>query len=590
MRLQRGILMRRMIGIAACVLALVTTVVWAAPTGQATLFQLFLLEARVDLERLADEAFGEEARPQTWTFNTDLESDKVAVDLWFDNEQLADEVFGDGQRPVEWFGATTPDPELLARNVRHDMELTADAVFTTGQRPQEWNGAPPIYRCDRTLQNLVRLLDRIYNVRPTTSQAAIGYCAVVAREIENELLPGVFERLPDDELPGLVWALRGDLERLANELLGVNERPSGWIGNIEEDSPTLAADTSADLELLADAHLGAGVRPEEWNQFIPASIALSYRNLRFNLELLADLSLGEDVRPGGWQGEDPLTRCDTTTQALALLLERNFDYTVDPTFVTVEEFCSLTEFTVNNVAENPPRPVAEAADLPEPEDVDTRYVGESNWAFSYLDVAALQYMGTMPQGVEFRAWYRNFGGSTMMFVSGDNFALFVDHRFTTLPENVFRDLPTLEGVRPLTFCDARWCNGPGPTPTPTGAGALMALVVGATPPAPADVQEIERVEGKVPVSWNNIRVTYLLDRLETGTVQVALEICAEPQQIACEPVTSVFDQATGTTKPVLSQYNGLNVYEFRYGFNDQVVVEGATRVASAIFLSDPTIR
>jgi hypothetical protein len=579
--------MRRITVIAAGLLALVGAVmVWAAPSQQASLFELFILEARSDLELLADTVRGEDNRPESWTFNTDLQSGTVVVDLWFDNEQLADEIFGVGQRPPDWFGATTNDPQLLARNVRHDMELSADNVFSTRQRPEAWHGAPPIYTCNRTLQNLVRLLDQFHNTRPTTSLAVIDYCAAVSHEIEESMLQVVFEAAPEAELPELVLALRGDLERLANELLGVNQRTSGWIGNIEEGSPTLAADIAADLELLADEALGSQVRPEEWNRFTPTSVALAYRNLRFNLELLADLSMGVGIRPHGWQGEDPLSRCDTIQQGLIFVVQRRYGFVVDEALTISPDFCDLAAFTANSIAENPPVLAFEDDEIAEV----SRYLAESVWAFTYMDVAALDYMGIMPQGTVFRAWYRNFAESNMMFVSGDDFALFIDRRWTTMPEEVFASLPTLDGVRPLTFCDARWCNGPGPTPTPTGSGALMALVFEATPPATISAEEVGRVEGKLQVSWNNIRVTYLLDRPETGTVQVALEICAEPQQIACEPVVSVFDNATGTFKPVLSQYNGLNVYEFRYGFNDQVVVEGTTRVTSAIFLSDPTIR
>jgi hypothetical protein len=266
-------------------------------------------------------------------------------------------------------------------------------------------------------------------------------------------------------------------------------------------------------------------------------------------------------------------------------MERNFGFVIDDTLAESENFCELTTFTANSIAENPPEP-----EVIPGSDEDLRFVGESQFAFTYLDQAATKYMGVMPNGTEFRAWYRNFNESTMMFVSGQDFALYIDRRWTTLPEETFVQLPTLEGVRPLTFCDANWCNGPGPTPTPTGGGPLLALVNAQTPPAQVSASDIGQLEGKTEVSWNNIRVTYLLDRADTGTVQVALEICAEPQQIACEAVINVFDNLTGTNKPVISQFNGLNVYEFRYGFNDQVVVEGSTRVASAIFLSDPTIR
>ena len=133
----------------------------------------------------------------------------------------------------------------------------------------------------------------------------------------------------------------------------------------------------------------------------------------------------------------------------------------------------------------------------------------------------------------------------MMFVQGDNFALYVDMRFTSLPETTFRSLPTLQGVDPLAYCDARWCNGPGPTPTPTGSGPLLSVLVGSTPVATPNVGVL--AASKQLVSWNQVRVTYVFDNLQTHTAQVALEVCAQAAQnaTACEPVISIFDNNVG---------------------------------------------
>jgi hypothetical protein len=95
---------------------------------------------------------------------------------------------------------------------------------------------------------------------------------------------------------------------------------------------------------------------------------------------------------------------------------------------------------------------------------------------------------------------------------------------------------------------------------------------------------------KTQVSWNNIRVTYLLDNPNTRTAQVALEICTDTTQTDCEPVIQIFDNATGAPKPVISQNNGLNVYEFAYGYTSNLLIEGATLFSPDIWISDPTIR
>lgn len=577
----------RFLVIVALMIALLGGVnVWASPPRQASLFEAFILQIRVDMEALANDVLGEGVRPGTWTFNANLQSTTFVSDLWFDNEQLADTIFGVGTRSATWFGVTSPNPELVARNVRHDLEISADAVYGPRTRPPTWNGAAAIFSCDRTLQNLTRLLDTLYNTRSTVPQSAVDYCGAVRLDVQNNLINTIFSASAlQSELPALILALRGDLERLADEALGVNQRPPTWTNNRDENSPTLLADIGSDLETLANLQLGNNIRPQDWFGFINNAPATSYRNLRYNLETLTNLSLGEGVRPRGWQGVDPLEECDPIEQGLFFVVEQNYGNRVDLTIGESPNYCQLVSFTANDLAENPPPALEE-----EIAGEDSRFLGESQYAFSYLDQAALQYMGVMPAGIQFRAWYRNFNESTMMFVSGDNFAVYIDRRWTSLPEEVFNTLPTLDGVRPLTFCDAYWCNGPGPTPTPTGGSPLELLVSGATPPPTIDAAQAGQQTGKTQVSWNHIRVTYLLDRPETGTVQVALEICAEPAQIACEPVISVFDNSIGANKPVLSQFNGLNVYEFRYGYSTNVIIEGATRVSPDIWISDPTIR
>lgn len=569
--------MRRytMLVLLTALLAVVGGLVSAAPSPQVTDLRTAVFDTRADLELLANTALGLDQRPAGWTFNTDLNSPMVLSDLWFDNELLADEIFG-GARPGNWFGITVNIPEIVIRNIRHDLELSATEALGTA-RPPEWRGAPPLVRCDRTLQNVITLLNRLYNIRTSTPESAFNYCLAVSAEAEESLINtalGQIENLPDQ-----ILAVRGDLERLADERLGLATRPPNWIGNVDRDSATLVGDNFLDLESLANTLLGNNVRPPAWIGVVTNSPAVSYRNLRHDLELLADVSMGVGNRPRGWQGIDPLERCDPLVQTLVILTEQIGYSTLD---IPESNFCERVEQTANIVAENPP------VDEIIVEDPDDRRVAQGDWAFSYLDVNARQYMGMMPEGTRFRAWYRNYGESTMMFVSGDDFALYVDQRWTTLPIDVFDNLPTLEGVAPLTFCDANWCDGPRSTPTPTGAGPLILLLEETTPQAPPSQEEVAE---KIRVSWNNIRVTYISDNPATRTAQVALEICAETQQITCEPVLRVFDNAAGAPKPVLSQTpGGLNVFEFPYGYTANLVVEGATLTSPDIWVSDPTIR
>jgi hypothetical protein len=565
-------------------LTLLVGYTWAAPDQQASLYERDLLDARNDLEFLANEVLGEDTRPSNWTGNDDLASQTVLVDLWFDNEQLADVAFGANTRPSNWIGATTRNPQLLLRNIRHDLELTADEQFGVDERPAEWRGAAAIIRCERSLQNLWFVLGQFYNSRPQTPESVLDYCRSLSDEADNAIATTVVGDNSELQgaLPSLILAIRGDLERLADERLGLNNRPANWTNNRDINSPTLVSDTFFDLEALADAQLGQDVRPEGWIGFVNSSLYLSNRNLRHDLELLADQTQGVGARPNGWQGTDPLMRCSALQQNVVFIAQQQYNVVLPPASI---DFCTQAEAAANLAIENPP-----VLDVSSTEEAgESRFMAESQWAFAYLDVTALQYMGQMPAGVRFRAWYRNFNTSTMMFVSGEDFAVYIDRRWTTMTQETFDALPTLEGVRPLTFCDANWCNGPGPTPTPTGSGPLEQLIYAGTPiPTVPSAEDVSST--LTQVSWNYIRVTYVLDNPTTNTAQVALEICQEPAQIACESVNRVFNNNTGVEITAVSQYNGLNVYEFPYGYTTNLIIEGATLFSPDVWISDPTIR
>lgn len=565
-------------------LLLLVGAVTAGSREQSNLFQAFLNDVHLDMEILADRVFAG-TRPEGWISEVDLASSSVLADIFYDNELLADEIFGVGVRPLNWIGASTRNTGLISRNIRHDLELSADEFLAEGNRPEGWVGAPAIYQCSRTIQNILNVLILVYGVRSNTPDAVFDYCTAVAAEIDDQLLPSILGTAVEDaDFQGLIWAVRGDLERLADETQGLGIRPPSWIGNTDLNSPDLAPDTLSDMERLADVLLGQQIRPDGWNGTISSSLSVSYRNLRQDLELLADATpqIGEGVRPNGWQGIDPLVRCDPNVQNLVLLVQINYRFTIDPTLINSASFCEETEKQANNMAENPP-----IASIEEEEENRFRY--ESQIAFTYLDAAATDYMGMMPLDTEFRAWYRNFNGSTMMFVSGENFAVYLDRRWTNMPQDVFDTLPTLEGVKPLAFCDANWCNGPAPTPTPTGDGPLLDIIRGVTPQPTIPAGGGGEVAGKTGVSWNHIRVNYLLQRPELGVAQVSLEICNDVSQVACEPVISIFNNNTGVAYPVISQFNGLNVYELPYGYSTNLLIEGTNFFSTDIWLNDPTL-
>ncbi|MEL7234203.1 MAG: hypothetical protein AAGK74_06895, partial [Chloroflexota bacterium] len=151
-------------------------------------------------------------------------------------------------------------------------------------------------------------------------------------------------------------------------------------------------------------------------------------------------------------------------------------------------------------------------------------------------------------------------------------------------------LPTIEGVAPLTFCDADWCNGPGPTPTPTG-GAIESLLAFETPVVEVPVTEEGGVprEQKTQINFENVRINYLQDNEQARTAEVTLELCRDATLIDCEPVTLVSDAATDEIIPPLRQQDGQNVYEFPYGYTANRVLESATLLSNDVFLSPPEL-
>lgn len=593
-RMAGGSLMRRphllRVGV-LLIAALMLVIPVLAQQNQATQLDLivdqdFIFDVRSDLETLADSVFGVETRPEGWRSNFDPAAPNAAPDLWYDSELLADAVFGPGLRPDGWLGATTVSQAALVRNVRHDLEMSASEVFATRARAETWRGAAPIFSCDRTLQNLVFVLGNFYRILPQTADSAINYCDSLRAEIEDELI-NILYGTPDGDgvlinVNDLLGLVRGDLERTADELLGPHTRPPGYVGNRDATSPSFVGDLFLDLNTLADLQFGQDERPEGWIGVISTTPGANYLNLRHDVELFTDATLGLGIRPTGWQGTNPLERCPPAVNQLVTLVEQNYEITFTELDPTAVDFCAQISDAANAVVEKPP--------VIDEVEAEQRFNATSNYAFAYLDVAALDYMGIMPGGTPFRSVYRNFGDSNMMFVAGEDFALYVDRRFTTLPETVYNSLPTLEGVDPIAYCDARWCNGPGPTPTPTGSGPLENLLFSSTPHPTPNPGQLEAT--KQLVSWNYVRVTYVQDNPITRSAQVTLELCQQPAQnaVACEPVQTVFNTQTAAFLPPIGQFNGLNVYELPYGYSTNVVIESQNFFANDVWISDPTIR
>jgi hypothetical protein len=477
----------------------------------------------------------------------------------------------------------------MARNLRHDLELLATLVFDDEDRPEDWIGAPPIYACEITVQNLIETMGDTFEFTPQTPGSVSNYCRAVTGEALDALAAQDVV-VTQGDVPQLLENVRGDLERLADELNGLGVRPDGWLRTISLDSNEMSEDLLNDIELLADQHFGEDNRPSDWVGQLGLTPAISVRNLRHDLEILADITLAgrdylETGRPFGWLGTegfgDDFSFCDNATQSLVLLMQIYYRYEVPPIEApNQEQFCRALSADVNNYVETDPERITEeelAGDVGR----TGRPVVESDFAFAYLDVGALQYMGIIPRGIEFETWYRNFGESTMMYVVGEDFAVYVSYEWTTLPQDRYYRLPTLQGVIPETYCFAAWCAGPGPTPTPTGY-AITPTPGGAPGEPPPGLDNL------ILVPWNQVVIYYDQDQPDSGTVQVRMELCAAVG-LGCEPVTSAYDQS-GLPLPTVNVIGAYPVFQLPYGYNSNYILVSQSYYANEVWVSDPTLR
>jgi phosphate transport system substrate-binding protein len=154
--------------------------------------QNLLVNARVDLEALAAEKTGT-TRPSGWSGNLDVNNPQLPLLIRLDLELLAATVYGANARPENWFGAVNSTKFAIARDIRHDLEILADAILGSTTRPATWAGSDALYRCDRSTQSLVSLLQKFNLYTISANAQSPDFCEQLALDIsrftEVNLLP-----------------------------------------------------------------------------------------------------------------------------------------------------------------------------------------------------------------------------------------------------------------------------------------------------------------------------------------------------------------------------------------------------------------
>lgn len=143
-----------------------------------------LAAARADLDILASDRLGADTRPPGWNGDSDPNNPALNEAIRLDLEALATAILGENIRPDGWIGYIVSVPLLIARDIRHDLELLADtAIGDPLVRPNGWQGDDPIYRCSRSAQNLLEVLERVYQYFPQVDFSRADACEVLEEQV-----------------------------------------------------------------------------------------------------------------------------------------------------------------------------------------------------------------------------------------------------------------------------------------------------------------------------------------------------------------------------------------------------------------------
>ena len=378
-------------------------------------------------------------------------------------------------------------------------------------------------------------------------------------------------------VPTLI-SIRSDLELLAGDRLGT-ERPLGWSGSLDTNDPQLPLLTRLDLELLAGRLIAPNERPAGWFGAIPSSTVAIVRDIRHDLELLADAVGTANIRPSGWTGSDPLLRCERGVQALINVLERGGVFSLNVN-TNDPNFCFLAELQASHFAEtsilssqntgittttsNPAAPAAagQSAPLPGSVQIDTEV------AFAFLNRYGTEQVGKIPVGTNVQPVARSFTQfSAMTLVRGSDFEVFIDYRDSSLTDDQFAGLSSVDSASVNTNCNATWCQ---PVVYTLGNPAAGRTTVPGQPVASTGggTQASANTGNKTRVPIENLIINYDGEDANNSTL-VRMQLCGGSTAIAgnvCQPVTQVIAPDGSVLQPVGS-LNGLSQYRLPYGYS-----------------------
>ncbi|GAB5491767.1 MAG: hypothetical protein Phog2KO_19820 [Phototrophicaceae bacterium] len=258
------------------------------------------------------------------------------------------------------------------------------------------------------------------------------------------------------EVQNILIQARLDLELTAQQAIGA-ERPIGWSGSLDIDNPDLPLLTRLDLELLAAQVYGIDDRPDDWFGAVSSTQEAISRDIRHDLEIIADDIFGAS-RPAEWAGGNPLYSCDRSTQALVSILDENGLYTLTANPLS-PDYCmqvaiEISRFVEVNLLNTDVRINQEGVSIPPEVTIETTI------AVSFYNTSASQRAGVIPVGTGITPIGRSYlGFSNMTLIQGENFLLFVEWQNTSLTQAEWRSLPNVTDLEFQTNCSTLWCQG-----------------------------------------------------------------------------------------------------------------------------------
>lgn len=256
----------------------------------------------------------------------------------------------------------------------------------------------------------------------------------------------------------LLTAARNDLDILASQNMGA-DRPLGWTANGDITNIQLPILIRLDLELLAGQLMGPDQRPEGWFGAVPSTAFAIARDIRHDLELLADKVNPPNVRPPGWIGSDPVMRCDRSVQTLVFVLERTSSYKLNID-VFDREFCRLAELQATAYAESNLLPNNRVTNNGSQSSSSSGVQITSPYAVAFLDRFGRRATGSIPVGEQITPVARSYTQfSKMMLVRGNGYEVFIDFSASNISIDQYAALPDVNSVGTQTSCSAGWCKG-----------------------------------------------------------------------------------------------------------------------------------